>query len=166
MMIALYILIVVLAFFGMELVAWAAHKYVMHGWLWYLHKDHHDGGYHPFQKNDAFFLIFAIPSWLCIMLGWMNAVWWVVSIGVGILLYGVCYFLVHDVVVHQRYKWFTRSGNRYIRAIRWAHKMHHKHRRKEEGESFGLLFVGKLYWDKVRKDDTRNRQQQMTPEAS
>ena len=146
MMLLVYALITIAAFFGMEFVAWAAHKYLMHGFLWMLHKDHHDGGYHPFQKNDMFFLIFAIPSWLCIMLGWMNFVWWVVSIGVGILLYGVCYFLVHDVIVHQRFKWFNRSENRYIRAIRWAHKMHHKHRQKEDGESFGLIFVGKKYW--------------------
>lgn len=80
------------------------------------------------------------------MLGWMNLVWWVVAIGVGILLYGVCYFLIHDVVVHQRFKWFTRTENKYIRSIRWAHKMHHKHRRKENGESFGLLIFNKEYW--------------------
>ena len=152
-MFLLYALIAALTFLGMEGVAWSAHRYLMHGPLWFLHEDHHRGGYHPFQKNDAFFLIFAIPSWLCIMLGWMNEVWWVVSIGVGILLYGVCYFLVHDVVVHGRFKWWTRSNNRYIKAIRWAHKMHHKHLRKEEGESFGLLIFSRKYWDKVRRDE-------------
>jgi beta-carotene 3-hydroxylase len=154
-MLFVYILIVLAAFAGMEFMAWATHKYVMHGIGWYFHKDHHDGGYHPFQKNDVFFLIYAIPSWLCIMLGWMNEVWWVVSIGVGILLYGIAYFLVHDVIVHQRFKWFERSNNRYVRAIRWAHKMHHKHRQKEDGESFGLLVIGKQYWDKIRQDDAR-----------
>ena len=25
----------------MEFVAWFTHKYVMHGFLWFLHKDHH-----------------------------------------------------------------------------------------------------------------------------
>jgi beta-carotene 3-hydroxylase len=31
--------------------------------------------------------------------------------------------------------------------------MHHKHLGKEDGESFGMLFVAKKYWDKVRKDN-------------
>jgi beta-carotene 3-hydroxylase len=28
-------------FFFMEFVAWFTHKFVMHGFLWILHKDHH-----------------------------------------------------------------------------------------------------------------------------
>ena len=81
-----YILIVAAAFLVMEFVAWFAHKYVMHGFLWFLHEDHHDGGYHPFQKNDAFFLIFAIPSWLSIMYGFMDQMYWLAAIGVGIFI--------------------------------------------------------------------------------
>ncbi len=145
-------LIALAAFLMMEGIAWATHKFVMHGFLWHLHKDHHDGGYHPFQKNDSFFLIFAIPSWLCIMLGWMNEVWWVVAIGVGILLYGVCYFLIHDVVIHRRFKWFVRADNQYMRVMRWAHKMHHKNLDKNAGESFGLLIVPARYWQKVKRE--------------
>jgi beta-carotene 3-hydroxylase len=87
------------------------------------------------------------------MLGSMNQVYWVVSIGAGIALYGFAYFLVHEIIIHQRIKLFTRSNNRYIKAIRWAHKMHHKHLDKHEGESFGMLIVAKKYWDKVRKDE-------------
>jgi beta-carotene 3-hydroxylase len=148
----LYILITILTFFLMEGITWMTHKYVMHGFLWYLHEDHHDTKPHFFEKNDAFFVIFAIPSWLCIMLGWKDQVWWVVSIGVGIALYGLAYFLVHDIIIHQRFKLFTRSNNLYVRTIRWAHKMHHKHIGKEDGESFGMLWVHRKYWDKVRRD--------------
>jgi beta-carotene 3-hydroxylase len=39
-----------------------------------------------------------------------------------------------------------------VRAIRWAHKMNHKHLSKEDGESFGMLYVHKIYWDKIRRD--------------
>jgi len=35
------VLIVLGAFLFMEFVAWFTHKYVMHGFLWVLHKDHH-----------------------------------------------------------------------------------------------------------------------------
>jgi beta-carotene 3-hydroxylase len=149
----IYISIAFLVFALMEGITWLTHRYVMHGFLWYLHEDHHQKGPGFFEKNDAFFIIFAIPSWLCIMLGSMNELYWVVSIGAGIAMYGFAYFLVHEVIIHQRIKLFTRSNNRYIKAIRWAHKMHHKHLEKEEGESFGMLIVAKKYWDKVRRDE-------------
>ncbi|HCL04946.1 MAG TPA: beta-carotene hydroxylase [Chitinophagaceae bacterium] len=149
----IYILITLVTFCIMEAITWLTHRFVMHGFLWYLHEDHHQKGPGFFEKNDAFFIIFAIPSWLCIMLGSMNQVYWVVSIGAGIALYGFAYFLVHEIIIHQRIKLFTRSNNRYIKAIRWAHKMHHKHLDKHEGESFGMLIVAKKYWDKVRKDE-------------
>jgi beta-carotene 3-hydroxylase len=87
------------------------------------------------------------------MLGLQHQYYFVADIGFGIALYGFGYFIVHEVIIHQRFKWFTRSNNTYIRTIRWAHKMHHKHLGKEDGESFGMLFVAKKYWDKVRRDN-------------
>jgi len=149
----LYILITLATFCLMEPITWLTHRYVMHGFLWYLHEDHHQKGEGFFEKNDAFFIIFAVPSWLCIMLGSMHGAYWVVSIGAGIAMYGFAYFLVHEIIIHQRFKLFTRSNNRYIKAIRWAHKMHHKHLNKEEGESFGMLLVAKKYWDKIKREE-------------
>jgi len=149
----IYIFIALATFCIMEGVTWLTHKYVMHGFLWYLHEDHHNPRKQIFEKNDAFFFIFAIPGWLCIMLGSMQQAWWVVSIGAGITLYGFAYFLVHDVIIHQRFKWFSRSNSRYVKTIRWAHKMHHKHLRKDDGESFGMLFVAKQYWEKIKRDE-------------
>ena len=144
---------IVVGVFGlMESVTWLTHKYVMHGFLWWLHEDHHKKGPGFFEKNDAFFVIFAVPSFLCILFGTLSPVYWIQAIGFGIMAYGFAYFMVHDVIIHQRFKWFSRSNNTYIRAIRWAHKMHHKHLDKHEGESFGMLYVHKKYWEKVRKD--------------
>lgn len=150
-----YILITVAVFCMMEGVAWLTHKYLMHGWLWNLHKDHHQKTPGFFEKNDAFFLIFAVPCMVLLQIGVMKDIPWMIFAGAGIFLYGMAYFLVHDVIIHQRFKWFTRSNNSYIRAIRWAHKMHHKHLDKEDGESFGMLFVAKRYWEKVRADKAR-----------
>ncbi len=151
----IYIGIVLVTFFAMEGVAWLTHKFVMHKWLWYLHEDHHKKGPGFFEKNDAFFLIFATPSFLCILLGSINHVYWVVSIGAGIALYGLAYFIVHDIIIHQRFKIFTRTNNPFVKTVRWAHKMHHKHLEKEDGESFGMLIVNKKYWQKVKRDDER-----------
>lgn len=147
-----FISLTLLVFFLMEGITWLTHRYVMHGFLWYLHEDHHKKSPGFFEKNDAFFLIFAIPSWLCIMLGMQHEIWWVVAIGAGIAMYGFAYFLVHEIIIHQRFRLFTRTNNTYVRAIRWAHKMHHKHLEKEHGESFGMLLVAKKYWDKVREE--------------
>ncbi len=145
-------LIVIGTFWVMEFVAWATHKYVMHGFLWVLHEDHHVKTPGVLEKNDAFFLIFATPSWLCIMLGMMNGNSLAVAIGAGIALYGFAYFMVHEVFIHQRLKWFRNSNSLYLRALRRAHKMHHKHLTKEDGESFGMLVVGwKYFRDELKK---------------
>ncbi len=148
-----FILIILFTFFIMEGITWLTHRFVMHGFLWYLHQDHHQPTGNKLEKNDAFFLIFAIPSWLCIMLGLQHKIYWAAAIGFGIALYGLAYFVVHEVIIHQRFKWFTRSNNTYIRTIRWAHKIHHKHLYKHQGESFGMLLVAKKYWDKIKKDN-------------
>lgn len=153
----IYISIALATFGIMECVAWLTHKYVMHKWLWYLHEDHHKKSPGFFEKNDAFFLIFAIPSMLLMLFGTLNNNYFMISVGVGIALYGAAYFLVHDIIIHQRFKIFSRSNNRYIRVVRWAHKMHHKHLDKEEGESFGMLIVNGKYWKKVNNDDQRNK---------
>jgi beta-carotene 3-hydroxylase len=147
-----FTLILIGTFVMMEGITWLTHKYVMHGFLWKLHEDHHQPRPGFFEKNDAFFVIFAVPSISCILFGTINNLSWLQAIGFGIMAYGAAYFLVHDVIIHQRFKWFTRSNNTYVRAIRWAHKMHHKHLDRNDGESFGMLYVNKKYWNKVRKD--------------
>lgn len=135
-MTALYFLLTFLGtYICMEGVTWLTHKYVMHGFLWYLHKDHHQVEPGFFEKNDAFFIIFAIPSFLLILFGFSDHVWWMQAIGFGIMAYGFSYFMVHDVIIHQRFKWFTRSNSTYVRAIRWGHKMHHKHLGKKMGSA-------------------------------
>lgn len=139
-------------FLSMEAITWLTHRYVMHGFLWSLHRDHHQKEPGFFEKNDWFFVIFAIPSMLLIFFGTTRSIWWMQAIGFGIMAYGAAYFIVHDVIIHQRFKWFSRSKNTYVRAIKWAHKMHHKHLNKQQGESFGMLYVHKKYWEKVQRD--------------
>jgi len=139
-------LIILAAFCAMEGVAWLSHKFLMHGLLWKVHQDHHTGSPHTLQNNDSFFLIFAIPSWLFIMFGVMDGCDYKLYIGIGTTLYGIAYFFVHEVVIHQRLKFFTRSKNPYLVALRKAHKAHHKHLGKEDGECFGMLFVPMKYF--------------------
>jgi beta-carotene 3-hydroxylase len=63
-----------------------------------------------------------------------------------VTFYGLAYLLVHDIFIHQRLKIFRSTHNFYLLALRRAHKMHHKHLGKEEGECFGMLWVPFKYF--------------------
>ena len=144
-------LLVLFGFFlMMEGVAWGAHRFLMHGPLWFLHRSHHQpverAGF--FERNDFFFVIFALPGIILILTGIGNSLDWKFYAGLGIALYGLCYFLVHDVFIHQRFQWLKRTDNVYFQAIRRAHKVHHKRLEKEGGESFGMLLVSWRYFKK------------------
>ncbi|MCI4641844.1 MAG: sterol desaturase family protein [Flavobacteriaceae bacterium] len=131
----------------MEFMAWFSHKYIMHGFLWSLHKDHHKKDHDSwFERNDAFFIFYAVVSMSFIMTAVNTSFWQGWPIGLGIMAYGGTYFLVHDIFIHQRFKLFRNANNRYARGIRRAHKMHHKHLGKEDGECFGMLFVPFKYF--------------------
>jgi beta-carotene 3-hydroxylase len=139
-------------FILMEGVTWCTHKYVMHGFGWYLHEDHHQPGYpHVFEKNDAFFVVFAIPSMLLFFFGIRPELNFLFFIGLGILFYGIAYFLIHDVLIHRRFKWFDKTDNWYFRALRKAHKIHHKNMGKHESECFGMLYVPMRYFKEYLK---------------
>ncbi len=149
----------VVAFVSMECVAWTTHKYIMHGWLWSLHKDHHKketAGF--FEKNDYFFLIFALPGVALFIIGGVLRIPAMEWIAGGITAYGLCYFWVHDVFIHQRFRLFRKADNFYLKALRRAHKMHHKQLGKEDGECFGMLLVPWKYFREALKEQRRTRQ--------
>ena len=139
------ILIVTATILAMEGVAWASHKYIMHGFGWAWHRDHHEPHDKVLEKNDRFGLVGAALSIAMFAVGsplvmggaaWPPGTW----IGLGILAYGIIYTLVHDGLVHQRYfRWVPRSG--YARRIVQAHRLHHATVGKEGGVSFGFVFA-------------------------
>lgn len=141
--------ITLISFLLMEGVAWLTHKYIMHGLLWSLHKDHHTHENEGvFEKNDFFFLIFALPGIACLLFGLDTSLSYLFWVGTGITLYGAAYFFIHDLFIHQRIKVLRNTKNRYFLAIRRAHKVHHKNRDKEKGKSFGMLMVPLKYFSK------------------
>ena len=151
MEILLYSMITILTIGFMEFVAWVAHKYIMHGFLWNWHEDHHKPHHQKngfFEKNDLFFLVFAIPSALSYIIGLATPHFWLLFVGIGISIYGLIYFLIHDVYIHQRFKWFRQLDSKYSRAILRAHGAHHAKHTKEGCESFGLLVVHKKFFGK------------------
>lgn len=148
------LLIVIITFLMMEALTWCIHKYIMHGFLWRLHKDHHDHSSEGLvEKNDYFFFIFAIPTIILMYYGTVNGfnLWFYVAVGIS--LYGMAYFFVHDIIIHQRIKFLRNTKNPYLLAIRRAHKQHHKHLGKEDGECFGFLWVPMRYFRMYFKND-------------
>ncbi len=151
MPILINILIVIIAFISMEAVAWLTHRFVMHGLLWSLHHDHHKKDSYGFlEKNDYFFLIFACPGILGFYFGAEQGYNYLFYIGLGITIYGAAYFFIHDIFIHQRIKFLRNSDNFYFRALRRAHKIHHKHLGKDEGECFGMLWVPLKYFKEAK----------------
>ena len=133
-------------FFGtfafMEFLAWFIHKYIMHGLLWSLHKDHHRKDHKSwFERNDVFFAFYAGVSMFFFVWWGQGGVWFDFPIGLGIVCYGGIYFLVHDIFIHRRLKIFRNTSNRYLQGLRKAHQVHHKYVGREGGECFGMLFV-------------------------
>jgi beta-carotene 3-hydroxylase len=120
----------------------------MHGFLWALHKDHHQSTPGFLEKNDFFFLIFALPSSLLMVFGSLNGIDYRFFIGLGILVYGCCYFLVHDVLIHKRFKWIKQIRNPYFKALVKAHYVHHKNKNKAGSECFGMLVVPYRFFKK------------------
>ena len=130
---------------AMEFVAWFSHKYIMHGFGWAWHRDHHEPHDNKLEKNDLFGIfgaalsisLFAIGNPLIVgTYAWPPAFW----MGVGVMLYGVIYTFIHDGLVHQRYfKWVPKNG--YAKRLVQAHKLHHATIGKEGGVSFGFMIA-------------------------
>ena len=137
--------IVVATMFAMEWVAWGSHKFIMHGFGWAWHRDHHEPHDKRLEKNDLFGVVGAALSISMFALGspmimgadaWWPGTW----IGLGILLYGIIYTLVHDGLVHQR--WFRYVPKRgYLKRLVQAHKLHHATASREGGVSFGFVYA-------------------------
>lgn len=143
---ALKILLVVGTFFFMEGVAWFTHKYIMHGFLWAWHEDHHRPHKGFFEKNDYFAVVFALFSVSFFALGtFVPGLEFLFWIGLGVLGYGIFYFIFHDVIVHRRVKIKFVARSRYMKRIMRAHYVHHKVHTKQGAEAFGFLYAPKKY---------------------
>jgi beta-carotene 3-hydroxylase len=125
----------------MEVVAYATHRWVMHGPLgWGWHRSHHEEHEGVLEKNDLYAIVFTVLSGALIAWG-MAGVWPMRQIGIGLMVYGLLYFIVHDGLVHQRwpFRWVPKRG--YLKRLVQAHKMHHAVDGRDGCVSFGFLYA-------------------------
>lgn len=154
MQLLLHSLAVLAAFFFMEFAAWFTHKYVMHGFLWTLHRDHHQRHNKVFERNDTFFVIFAVPSCLLFVFGaraGFDIRFW---LGLGIALYGLTYFLIHDLLIHQRLPLSLGRHFTYFRALKKAHESHHLPSGNGQGQCYGMLFFPYKYYLEAKQEQS------------
>ena len=139
------IVLVFAAVLAMEGIAWASHKYIMHGFGWGWHRDHHEPHDKRLEKNDLFGIVGAGMSISMFAIGsplvrgpsaWEPGTW----IGLGILFYGIIYTLVHDGLVHQRYFQVVPKRG-YAKRLVQAHRLHHATIGRHGGVSFGFVFA-------------------------
>ena len=130
---------IVIGFIGLEILSYALHRWVFHGLLWRIHRTHHGVRHGPFERNDLFSLAFSAASIVLLVRGLSDPIRSPeFGIGVGFTLYGVLYFIVHDLFTHRRYLTF-RSRNFVLRFLKRAHLHHHRSQDKEGCEPFGLF---------------------------
>jgi beta-carotene 3-hydroxylase len=128
------------AFVVMEPLTYAAHRWVMHGVGWVLHRSHHrvrrpPGGLaSQVEANDWFPVIFAAGTILAMALAAVAPAFHLLTpIGVGVTAYGAAYAFVHDLYIHGR---FVRLPvMRPLERLRDAHALHHRF----GGEPYGML---------------------------
>ena len=124
----------------MEAVAYFTHRYVMHGFLWILHRSHHQPRTGFFELNDWFAVFFATPSIVLIYFG-TNGHPWALWTGLGVAAYGAVYFGFHDIIVHRRIPHEWHPKGRYMKRIIHAHRLHHATTEKEGAVSFGFAWA-------------------------
>jgi len=125
---------------AMEGVGFLAHKYVMHGWGWCLHKSHHEEHLGAFETNDLYLLALALVAIALIVAGnhGYDPLQWV---GAGVTAFGLIYVFVHDGMVHRHWPARPQPRSRYLKRLYSAHLLHHSVKGRRNSVSFGFLYA-------------------------
>ena len=129
---------------GMEMYARWAHKVLWHdndaGWS--LHKSHHEPRLGPFEANDIYAIMNAVPAVALCLYGFLRPDVWggmCFGAGLGISLFGMSYVFIHDGLVHRRFPVGPLAEAPALRRIAIAHQIHHTD--KYGGVPYGM-FLG------------------------
>ncbi|GAA0181165.1 hydroxylase [Lithospermum erythrorhizon] len=127
---------------GMEFWARWAHKALWHASLWHMHESHHKPREGPFELNDVFAIINAVPAIALLDYGFFHKgllPGLCFGAGLGITVFGMAYMFVHDGLVHKRFPVGPIANVPYFRKVASAHQLHHTD--KFNGVPYGL-FLG------------------------
>jgi beta-carotene 3-hydroxylase len=132
-------LAMLVAFVVMEPATYAAHRWVMHGIGWTLHRSHHRrrvtrSWKDRWEANDWFPVMFAGVTIVAMAAGTTDSSLAVlVPVAIGVTIYGAAYAFVHDVYIHGRFARMPVFAP--LERLRWAHGVHHLY----GAEPYGML---------------------------
>lgn len=127
---------------GMEYWARWAHRALWHASLWHMHESHHRPREGPFELNDVFAIINAVPAIALLSYGSLHkglVPGLCFGAGLGITVFGMAYMFIHDGLVHKRFPVGPIANVPYFRRVAAAHQLHHSD--KFNGVPYGL-FLG------------------------
>jgi len=115
---------------GMEMYARFAHKSLWHDFEpgWALHKSHHAPRTGPFEDNDIFAVMNAVPAMALCLYGFLTPSMiggMCFGTGLGITLFGIAYVFVHDGLVHRRFPVGPIADMPFMKKLTVAHQLHH-----------------------------------------
>ncbi|XP_028801509.1 LOW QUALITY PROTEIN: beta-carotene 3-hydroxylase 1, chloroplastic-like [Neltuma alba] len=113
---------------GMEFWARWAHRSLWHASLWHMHESHHRAREGPFELNDVFAIINAVPAIGLLSYGFFHkglVPGLCFGAGLGITVFGMAYMFVHDGLVHRRFPVGPIANVPYFRRVAAAHHLHH-----------------------------------------
>ena len=125
--------LVVASFLTMELVSYAAHRWLMHGPGMPWHASHHAPPTGRVEKNDLFPLVFSVVG-VVLFVGASAGITVLWPIAIGVTSYGVAYLTVHEIAIHRRLPCAVPR----LRYVRWLQRAHADHHRRG-GEPYGML---------------------------
>lgn len=143
---------------GMEFWARWAHRALWHASLWNMHESHHKPREGPFELNDVFAIINAVPAIGLLSYGFFNkglVPGLCFGAGLGITVFGIAYMFVHDGLVHKRFPVGPIADVPYLRKVAAAHQLHHTD--KFDGVPYGL-FLGPKELEEVGGDEELDKE--------
>ena len=153
-----FLLLAAAAFAVMEVASYVLHRWLLHGLLWRMHRSHHDpahGHGDGLEWNDLFSLAFALASMALFWIGRGDPLTSTAfPIGVGIAVYGLLYFVLHDLYAHGRLG-RMKTRNPAAQSVKRAHGRHHQSLTKVGQEPYGLFLFPP--WMGRRFERQRNR---------
>lgn len=125
----------------MELWASLLHGRVWHGPLWAVHRSHHRRSTGGLEANDALSILHVPIAIALIVYGSLAGPGLAgdlpFGVGVGMTLFGVSYFVVHDGLIHGRLPVGALGRLSYFARVKRAHEEHHRLGRGPYGLFFG-----------------------------
>ena len=117
------------ALVAMEPISAGVHRFIGHGVAWKLHRSHHEAPIDRIvglEANDAIPAGSAVVTMAMFAIGrWVNGFAILQPLAIGMTMYGVAYFVVHDVYIHRRVALLPRHVG-LLEPFRLHHLGHHR----------------------------------------